>query len=109
MTKTLRNTTRNTIGNSATALKGNSMLFTNSFVGFPMFFKSIALALAMLVVGIIGGAWGQVNYTMTWASTGLNSWTNSGTFAGSRTTTAICATTASVRSNVFYAGNWDFQ
>jgi hypothetical protein len=45
---------------SGKALKGNSMLFTNSFVGLPMFFKSIAFALAMLVVGI-GSSWGQVS------------------------------------------------
>ena len=63
MTKYLLNNIRNTIGNSATALKGNSMLFTNSFVGLPMFFKSIALALAMLVVGI-GSVWGQTTVTV---------------------------------------------
>jgi len=74
------------------ALKSTSVLMTTLF---------------LFLIGLSSNA--QVNYSQTWALTGLNSWTNSGTFAGSRTTTGFCATTASVRSNLYYAGSWNFM
>ena len=47
-----------------------------------------------------GSVRGQVNYTQTWATSGLNGWTaQNGGFG--RTTTAICATTGSVRANLY--------
>ena len=61
-----------------------------------IFFFGFLLFLQLLFVG---GAWGQVNYSQTWASSGLNSWTSqNGGF--SRTTTSICGTTGSIRANI---------
>jgi len=68
-----------------------------------MFTKFKAGLLAM-VVAISGVIWqpvfAQVSYTQTWATTGLNSWASqNGGFL--RTTTSICATTGSVRANIY--------
>jgi hypothetical protein len=43
---------------------------------------------------------GQISYSQNWSATGLNSWTSQNGFF-SRTTQMICATTASVRANIY--------
>jgi len=63
------------------------------------FVKPLFLALAILFGGLVSVR-GQVNYTQNWATTGLNGWTSQNGFFA-RTTTAICATTGSVRSNIY--------
>lgn len=45
-------------------------------------------------------SYGQISYSQNWSASGLNSWTSqNGSF--SRTTQMICATTASVRANIY--------
>jgi hypothetical protein len=61
-------------------------------------FRSAGIVAFLLVFG--GSVWGQVNYTQTWAAIGLNGWTSQNGIFG-RTTTAICATTGSVRANLY--------
>ena len=44
----------------------------------------------------------QVNYSQNWSATGLNSWTSQNGGFG-RTTSGVCATTGSVRANLYSA------
>jgi hypothetical protein len=58
------------------------------------------LPLVLISILLGGNAWGQISYSQNWSATGLNSWTSqNGTFA--RTTVAVCATTGSVRANIY--------
>ncbi|MBM3917846.1 MAG: hypothetical protein FJ349_09615, partial [Sphingomonadales bacterium] len=58
---------------------------------------SLVLTLLLSLVRV-GDVWGQVNYTQNWSTSGLNGWTSQhGNF--SQTTTAVCASSGSVRAN----------
>ncbi|WCM41546.1 T9SS type A sorting domain-containing protein [Flavobacterium sp. CBA20B-1] len=46
----------------------------------------------------------QISYTQGWETTGLNSWTSSGSGSFSRVTTTPCIGTASARANNYYGG-----
>jgi hypothetical protein len=62
--------------------------------------KPIKHLTCLLILLFSSMGWGQVNYSQTWASTGLNSWTSqNGGF--SRTTSSICGTTGSIRANLY--------
>jgi hypothetical protein len=58
------------------------------------------LPLVLISILLGGNAWGQISYSQNWSTTGLNSWTSqNGNFG--RTNLAVCATTGSVRANIY--------
>lgn len=63
--------------------------------------KITGLLIILLLLGGIFKIYAQVSYSQDWSATGLNSWTTSGSVF-SRTTSAICQTTGSIRGERYY-------
>lgn len=66
--------------------------------------KKITLLLLFLWFGV-NYNYGQITYSQNWETTGLNSWTTSGSGSFSRVTTTPCSGTGSVRANNYYANS----
>lgn len=69
--------------------------------------KITGLLIILLLLGGIFKIYAQVSYSQDWSATGLNSWTTSGSVF-SRTTSAICQTTGSIRGERYYGNSGQF-